>query len=151
MEALRHAIERPDDWYEARKRSVGWPRRHRLFSIGMPWPAAPKLIDIHRAVPGRACCTRRCKRSSKRSWQEHTLRDHPLQRTQKAGCLTYVGAEGLAVAGSIPVAHPASPRTRGASAALARAYGTCTTACFVPVCPAVSVTVRITFLVPFVA
>ena len=23
-----------------------------------------------------------------------TLRDHPLQRTQKAGCLTYVGAEG---------------------------------------------------------
>src|SRR3990172_858924 len=26
--------------------------------------------------------------------RHRTLRDHPLQRTQKAGCLTYVGAEG---------------------------------------------------------
>ena len=39
----------------------------------------------------------------------------------------------------------------GASAALARAYSTCTNAGFVAVCPAVSVTVRITFLLPFVA
>jgi hypothetical protein len=29
--------------------------------------------------------------------RHRTLRDHPLQRTQKAGCLTYVGAEGFDV------------------------------------------------------